>query len=279
MRKAILYLFIAALIAGGVFLYQESDHLPSALQQYVENGEFVTFKARFTPEQIMQAHKGELLEDNKHSFGAASVKYYPYLLMEIKYVQPDKKTREGVSLWSMVDGEMVLDTSTWEITHGFQDAIEAQAIRNDYKLMQVLAKTKSSTFERLQKDLGLEKETLQQWIKSALDKHLIVQKGGDIQLHFQNPKIAVLPETKMGDSFVKQPYSYSQHVAKKYTTKQIQNAGKAAFGSDFTVRSSTEVFLPVYAIEVKNPDGSILTTYWNALNGERMTPRLGSTGW
>ena len=57
------------------------------------------------------------------------------------------------------------------------------------------------------------------------------------------------------------------------SSSQIQKIAKAAFGDDFTVRNTTEVYLPVYSIEVLNPDGSTFTTYWNALTGDRMTSR------
>jgi len=41
-------------------------------------------------------------------------------------------------------------------------------------------------------------------------------------------------------------------------------------GKDFAIRKTTEIFLPVYSIVVQNPDGSQMTTYWNALNGKRL---------
>jgi hypothetical protein len=63
-------------------------------------------------------------------------------------------------------------------------------------------------------------------------------------------------------------------VAKRYSKSDIEKNAKAVFGADFTIRNSKEVFLPVYSIEVLNPDGSVLTTYWNALSGQRMYPRL-----
>lgn len=277
MRKGILYVLIAGLVAGAVWLFQENSGI---VQQYVENGEFITLKAKYTSEQIMEAHKKELLVDNQHSFHDGGLKYHPYLLMEIKYYLPDKKSREGVALWSLVDGEMVINTDTWEKSHGYRDAINADASRNDFKIMLALAKAKgASSFEKLQKDLGVEKETLKQWIDSALDKHLIVKKGSTIQLHFQDPKISFEPETKMKDALVKKPYNHGQRVSSKYTNSQIQKIGKAAFGEDFTVRSLMEVFLPVYTIEVVNPDGSIFPTHWNALTGQRMSPPLGAPGW
>lgn len=280
MRKTIFIFIVICILAGGFWLLNGPGQFSGMVQQYVENGEFITLKAKFTPEQIMEAHNAELLVDDQHTFQEPDLKFHPYLLMEVKYSQQDKKSREGVVLWSLVDGEMVLDTETWEKTHGFEDAINADATRHDLKVMQALAKHKgTATLDQLQKELRVEKDGLAAWIESALSKHLIVQKGNELQLHFQDPKILVQPETKVTDWLVKKPYNHAQRVNSQYSNHQIQKIAKAAFGEDFTVRNTSEVFLPVYSIIVANPDNSTFTTYWNALNGQRMAPRYSLKGW
>lgn len=280
MRKILLALVAVALLAGAGWYFNSQEHIAGFVQQYVENGEFTTLKARYTPDQIMESNRKELLVDTQHSYQEPGLKFHPYVLMEVKYTQPDKKTREGMILWSLVDGEMVINTDSWEQTHGFEDAINADASRNDFKLMHALSKNKgTATLDQLQKELRIEKETLAFWIDSASSKHLIVQKGNEVQLHFQDPKLSVQPETKVTDWLVKKPYNHAQRVSSKYSLGQIQKTAKAAFGDDFTVRSSTEVFLPVYSLEVLNPDGSTFTTYWNALTGQRMAPRYSIRGW
>lgn len=262
-------------IAGGVwYLWETNPNLRDMLSQYVENGEILTLEARYTPEQIMDSHRSELISDNGYTFQAPELKFHPYLLMEVKYIQPDKKTKEGVILWSMVDGEMVLDTQTWEKTHGFEDAILSDANRDDFKILNALAKFKGkTTVDQLQKELHVEPETLTPWIDNTRKKQLVVQKGAELQLHFQNPKILVTPQTKISQWLVTKPYIHAQRIPKKYSPTQIQGTARAAFGQDFMIRSVTEVFLPVYSIEVLNPDGSILTSFWNALNGQRITPK------
>ena len=279
MRK-IAFLFFVACILFGAWWFNGHQQFSQAVNQYVENGEFTTLKARYTPEQIMDLHKKELLVDSKHSFQEPVLKYHPYLLLEVKYFLPDKKSREGMALWSQMDGEMVISTETWEMSHGFEDALNAGASRTDFKLMQAIAKLKGTTsFEQLQKELHLEKETLSLWVDSAVSKQLIVQKGNELQLHFQDPKILILPETKVVDWLVKKPYNNSQTVSGQYSANQILKNAKSAFGEDFSVRQSTEVFLPVYSLIVLNPDGSTLTTYWNAITGHRIMPRYSLKGW
>ena len=265
----------AIAITGSLwYLWETNPNLRDMMSQYVENGEVLTLEARYTPEQIMEAHRAELLSDNNYEFQLPELKFHPYLLMEVKYTQSDKKTKEGVILWSMVDGEMVLDTQTWDKTHGFEDAILANATREDFKILNALAKFKGKmSMEQLQKELHVEPETLTPWVDNTRQKHLVVQKGAELQLHFQNPVILVAPQTKINQWLVTKPYIHTQRIAKKYSPNQIQTTARAAFGQDFMIRSVTEVFLPVYSIEVLNPDGSVLTSFWNALNGQRITPK------
>lgn len=273
MRQFFTIIIIGLIGVGAWFAWNNSDQLQNAIGDYVSNGEILTLEARFTAEQLMDSHRKELLVDNQHTFQEPTLKFYPYLLMEVKYTQ-DKTTREGVLLWSLVDGEMVLNTDTWEKTHGFEDALDAKASRTDFKIMNILARKQGSmTEEDLQQELHIESDTLAPWIDSALEKHLIFRKGNQLKLHFQNPKLLVTPQTKMTQLPVTKPYNHAQSVSKKYSKSQIENIVTAAFGSDFTIRKAYEVFLPVYSIEVLNPDGSVLTTYWNALNGKQIVPK------
>lgn len=263
------------LLAGiGAWIAWTQTGLHDSFSQYVENGEILTLEARYTPEQIIEAHRNEFVKDERHLLQEPALTFYPYLVMEVKYTQPDKKSKEGVILWGMVDGEMVLNTDTWEKTHGFEDTVNAKASHEEFKILNALAKSGGTTSEdQLLKSLHMEPEIAKSWIQSAKDKHLITARGNQIFLHFQDPKILVTPQTKMTRHLVTKPYALSQMISKKYSKRQIERTAQAAFGNDFTIRSSSEVFLPVYKIEVLNPDGSILTTHWNAINGQRIAPK------
>lgn len=268
------YIILASLLLAGTWvIWDTNPQIHQAVKQYVENGEFLTLEAKYTAEQIMAAHRKELLSGPKHTFQDPLLKFYPYLLLEIKYTKPDKTTREAAVLWSQVDGEMVLNTDTWDKTHGFEDAIKASASRAEFMILNALAKNQGTlSREKLQQELHLEGDTLEPWIDSARQKHLIIQKGNELQLHFQNPKILVSPETKIVQSLVSKPYSFMHRVRARYSQHQIEKVAKAAFGHDFTIREIKEVYLPIYRIEVLNPDGSIYTSHWNALNGQKITP-------
>ncbi len=268
-------LFICTVFISGIWLLWENNpSFRDAVQSYVENGEFLTLEARYSAEQIMKSHEKELIPDSEYRFQDPQLKFHPYLLMEVKYTQPSGKTREGVILWSMVDGEMVLDTDTWQKTHGFEDAINAGANRSDFVLMNTLAKYRGSLpLSRLQKELKLEDQAFKQLIENGRRKYLIILRENQAALHFENPYFLVAPKTNINQWLVTKPYDKANRISKRYSQKQIEKVAKAAFGHDFTVRSAKVAFLPVYSIEVLNPDGSVLTSYWNALNGNRINDK------
>ena len=81
----------------------------------------------------------------------------------------------------------------------------------------------------------------------------------------------VIPETKLEHCLVTKPTKKAIRVKRRYRPAQIEAIARAAFGNDFAVRKTTEIFLPVHSIVVQNPDGTKMTTYWNALNGKRLS--------
>ena len=93
-----------------------------------------------------------------------------------------------------------------------------------------------------------------------------------MQLHFENPKILVVPQTKIKQHLVSKPQGEAQKAPRSYSKKQIIAVTQAAFGSDFKIRKEQEVFLPVYSLEILNKDGSIQLSEWNALTGQRIIP-------
>lgn len=274
MRKVVIVVICLVLLAGGGFwFWNNNSDFKNVVSRYVQNGEFQTLEARFLPQQIMDSHYRELLGDDNHHYLEPSFKYHPYVMMEVKY-SADKKTREEVILWSLINGEMVLNTETWEQTHGFEDAINAKATRDEFKIINVLSKYNGARSKaELLTDLQLDADVVNPWIESVIDKHLVTRKGNILQLHLENPKIFVIPQTKFNRMLVSKPYSYSQRVSEKYSPAQIEKIAKAAFGNDFSIRHMTEVYLPVYGINVENPDGSVTTTHWNALTGQMINPK------
>src|SRR3989339_612343 len=95
----------------------------SKVEDFLSSGTFQTLEVRYSAESLMDSHRKELLKDSDHVYLEPTLKFVPYLLMEVKYNRTHDKTGEGVILWGLVDGEMVINTSTWEKTHGFTDCI------------------------------------------------------------------------------------------------------------------------------------------------------------
>jgi len=278
-KRLPMLVIVIALAAGGWWIWHspEISNWKDRVLQYVDNRDIETLEARYLPNEIFEAHQNELIGSDKKNLHNTALKYYPYLLLDVKY-RDHAKTREGVLLWGMTEGEIILNTDTWEATHGFRDCLECQASKNDFKVMNALASHQGvSSIEQLQKDLRLERDVLDILIENAREKGLVIQNGSQVQLHFENPKILVTPQTKINQHFVYKPMNDGQKVPRAYSQSQIMTIAQEAFGNDFKIRSSKEVFLPVYSLEILNPDGSVQTSEWNALTGEKIVPHYLST--
>lgn len=273
MRPILLLICICAISAGAYISWNRMPGFRAKAEEYLSGTSFQTLEVRYSAENIMEAHRKELLKDNDHVFLEPTLKFIPYLLMDVKYIRNHEKTGEGVILWGLVDGEMVINTSTWEKTHGFTDCITSNATRQEFKIINALA-SRGGSWDRegLSKFLNLENNILDTWVDSCRKKSLIVQAGNTYRLHLQNPKLQVIPETKLEHWLVTKPTKHAHRIKRRYRPAQIEVTARAAFGNDFAIRKTSEIFLPVYSIVVQNPDGSIMTTYWNALNGKRFVP-------
>ncbi|WP_181679011.1 hypothetical protein [Candidatus Protochlamydia amoebophila] len=273
-RPFLIILLIAASV-GGWWAWENSTLVADwkdRLLHYVDNQDISTLESKYSPEQIINTHRQELVDSDRKTLQEPIQKYYPYLLLDVKYTE-DQRPREGVVLWGLTNGEIVLNSDTWETTHGFKDCLDCGASKNDFKIIQALARRQGAlTIDELQKELKIEKEIFEPWIESAKQKHLIIQKGQILQLHFENPRFLVLPQTRLKQQIVSKPVTNDQKASKTYTRNQIVNLAQVAFGNDFKIRNEKEIFLPVYRFEVLNPDGSISASEWNALTGQPFQP-------
>jgi len=269
-------LFLLGILAAAVYGYFQLDiSTPPEVKKYLENvlsrGEFHTLELRHTAAQIMEVHRRDLLKSNRHKYLEPTLRFYPYLVLEVKYRHSDDETREGVVLWDLTDGEMVIDTKDWQKTHGFGDCITAGADRQEFRILNILA-SKGGIIDRdgLSKMLHVDNDVLDTWIESCRRKKLIVQTGNRFRLHMQNARLKTYPVTKIEERLVTQAHKNTEKASRRYSLGQIERLARCAFGQDFTIRRTTDVYLPVHCIAVQNPDGSIHTTHWNAMNGKRL---------
>lgn len=245
--------------------------IKNKVEEFIDAGYFHTLEVRYTANQIMETHRNELLKTNQHKYLEPQVSFYPYLLLEVKYSVSEDKTTEGVILWDLTDGEMVIDTLRWIKTHGFGDCIDANTDRHEFKILHLLSK-KGGSLDRdgLFKALNIDNEVLNGWVESLRRKKLIVQVGNKYRLHLENPRLKTSPQTRIDERLVTKPQRNAIRVSRRYSISQIEKIAKAAFGNDFTIRKTTDVYLPVHSIVVENSDGSIHTSHWNALNGKQL---------
>ncbi|MFZ0565237.1 MAG: hypothetical protein WAM28_03545 [Chlamydiales bacterium] len=251
------------------------DSFPQAgafVQKKLDTREFHTLEIRYTAEEIMAAHKQELLKRKGYNYLEPKLMFYPYLLMDVKYSKSGFLTGEGILLWSLTDGEMVIDTTSWEQTHGYEDCLLTKVDKNDIKILKTIIEVGGAIDrERLYQKFKVDHDILDDWIESCKSKKLIVMSGNQFRLHFENPRLEIRPVTHLHQAIVTQPAKYSLRMKKRYTPSQIMKLSQIIFGNDFAIRKTQEVFLPVYIIAIQNPDGSLLTTHWNALNGKPLT--------
>lgn len=272
MRTILTIIFLAVAGYGAWWTATTHPEVKNKIEEFLDSGYFHTLEIRFTADQIMESRRKELLKDNQHKFLEPTIKFYPYLLLEVKYAPSEDKTNEGVILWDLTDGEMVIRTKDWEKTHGFGDCINANTARHEFKILNILSK-KGGAIDRegLSRAMNVENDILDAWIDSCRKKKLIVQVGNRYRLHLQNPNLRTAPQTLLDERLVTKPFRDAIRQPRHYSVSQIERITKAAFGHDFAIRRTTDIYLPVHCISVQNPDGSIHTSYWNALNGKRLT--------
>lgn len=271
MRILFTFLSLGAACYGLWWLASTRPEVKNKVEEILNTGSFNTLEVRYTANQIMDANRRRLLKDNRHKYLEPSMKFYPYLLLEVKYAISNKKTREGVILWDLIDGEMVTDTKEWEKTHGFGDCINANTDPYEFKIINTLArKGGSADRESLFKILRVDNDVLDSWIESCRRKKLIVQVGNRFRLHLQDPHLNIIPATKLDERLVTKSQRNADKVSSRFSLTQIEKITKAAFGNEFAIRKTMDIYLPVHCIVVQNPDGSIHSSHWNALNGKQL---------
>ena len=93
-----------------------------------------TLEPKFSATQLLEKEKA-------YHQSETTLQFHPYLLMEVKFINQASLSEEGIILWDLIDGEMVLNSETWRKTHGFADCINTLATYEEYKIITSLALT------------------------------------------------------------------------------------------------------------------------------------------
>ena len=270
--------FFTALIAlfgigwGAYWLDQHHPDLKSQLIDAINTRTFQALETRFTESQIIEREHLKCRKEDAYASQPLSLSFRPYLLLEVKYTTPKSETEEGVILWDLMDGEMVLDIKSWTKTHGFADCINAGADKYEYQIVQTIARSGGKADrDTLKNSLKIDASIFETALNRARKKKLIVQQGEVYRIHLRKPLMAVLPNTKMEYPFVIKNCKHTERLQWKYSPNQIKKASEAAFGPDFAIRNAEVIFIPIYGITIQGSDGACHTTYWNAFNGKRVS--------
>lgn len=263
---------ISILVYGGYYAWNEYPQVRKAAQDHLprewSTEDMIALEARFSESQLSEKLQGTLRSQDVGTT-TTSREFHPYLLMEVKFIKGPSDSGEGILLWSLEDGEMVLRTGKWTTTHGFADCLDCGASRDDLRILNALAK-RGGRLDRsaILDEIHADPEQVDSWLESCRHKQLIVQQGNNYRIHLQNPLWAFQPTTSIDVPLVQRGLARGTRISKRYSAGQITEMAQAVFGSDFAVRSKREVHLPVYLIEMHNEDGSKKSMRWNAFTGE-----------
>lgn len=257
---------------GGYGLFYLADKYPDLRNKAEEFIDFRTTNAlqmQYGYEELIHIHQATLIKERGTRFLDPELTFYPHLLLEVKYNE-NNKTKEGHILWDLIDGEMILDTKDWTKTHGFADCILANTQPHEYQILQaLLANGGQADSTTLANNLQLELPIFEIITRSCLKKNLIIPcSAKTFRIHLEKPQLPSLPSTKFHEQLIIKSHKRVQRAKGHFSPSKIEKIARVAFGENFSIRISTEIYLPVYRISVQNPSGAVQTALFNALTGK-----------
>ena len=255
MRVFSTLLTLGILGAGAWWADQHYPELKYDIVDKVMSTDVPAFEARFTSQHISKKTKN----------GTPHLTLAPYLQMQVKHAKSENQTEETAILWDLTDGEMILNTKTWDKTHGYGDCLATRASAYEFNIINQLAR-KGGRAEI--NTLNRHDEHFITWLEACKRKKLVIQKGTECRLHMQNPRLALCPETEGPLPIQIIIKRTKTRLSKRFTSTQIRKMAEAAFGNDFAIQHVTEIWLPLYTVTTENSDGTQQTTYFNGITGK-----------
>lgn len=268
----VLLLLVTA--AGYIFWFHKDQleyYLSTSLESPDKDETILCFEAKITPQLLQQRLEKNISRNQQPPqvvWGEGRICYAPHLLVDVKYTLDGKTTKTGRMLWDLVTSELVLDTNQFETTRGFQDCLQSQATAEDFRILRLLSQNNGLlSKEQLQRELTLDEELLSARIESLKKKQLVVKVNETIRIHVDNPILGIEPTTKLTLPLSKITVKRHLLLPQEQTHQQLLSMIQVAFGPTVGIKGYKKLFIPVIELNRVNPDGSITTSHWNAVNG------------
>ncbi|MEI6532119.1 MAG: hypothetical protein WCN87_04810 [Chlamydiota bacterium] len=256
-------LTLSLLCGGGYWIKERYPPAEKLLSKILHSSSIQIIEPGFSLDYIIEK------TGKKHSPLSAEVRYYPYAVLEVKYSRSPKKTEEAFMLWSLTNAELVLSTKTWQTTHGFQDCLIAKSDHMDIKILKSLSAGPLSR-QKIAAELHLENEELGVFLQACCAKKLIIHREHDYRVHLDTPYLTTRPITKLEIPLTYKPMKSLEPLPQRYPLESIVAFASSIFKDDFCIRSSQQVYLPVYCLTFQGDEGPATTSYWNSLNGREL---------
>ncbi|CCP92432.1 hypothetical protein L2BCAN1_00574 [Chlamydia trachomatis L2b/Canada1] len=246
----------------GIELVEKSSQL---VRKISGNERLCVFERRVSEEQVLA-----MFAKDKAS---AELLFVPHVLMRVRFSgEEDKRagSHEGAMLWSLSNGEMVLNTGSWTYSKGFRECLMLKAGKQDVQLMQVLAGMGgSASREVLSQALSMRNVRADRVIRACQKKKLIFTHDNLIYSHFQQPQPIKGCMTVFNSSpvWLAKPKG-STVCSVVYPEDRIQNLVEMIFGDNFFILSSEQIHVPVYKVSIAASDSSVRVEYINAITGK-----------
>ncbi|RDB31734.1 hypothetical protein [Candidatus Similichlamydia laticola] len=196
--------------------------------------------------------------------------FVPYLKLRANHIQESLSVESGVILWSLRDGEMVLNTKTWGKTHGLGDCLRARVNAKELQLLRFVSQQERHTIalSRLQNIFRQQGEKQTELaLESCIDKGLLVRQGSHVMLYFHNPIWPSLPYTQENRLIAWTSLERRQTIQAMFHAENVLPFIEQLFvGKQLRVRSYQIVFLPIYRLLFKWK-GETQSLYLNGITG------------
>ncbi len=260
---------LALLISGGFFALEYHPEWKTTITSLLDSP-----VQSLTPKYDIQ-HALNMLEPTLRSqqyilAQQTKTEHLPLAILSVKYPFQET-TKEGIEIWDLVCGEMILHADVWDQSHGLSECLTQWVTSDEFSILVTLAQLKGSlSLNALAEKLSVEPERLVQILQKCMHKHLILEKNGNYKIHMHNPILKVPPETVVHSQLTIEKKNVTNKLPKKHSVHKVSKTAEALFGPGFHVKEHAEAFLPIYVFTIKSADGSLSQRYFNSFNGKEM---------